>query len=231
MLTDHWSEICKKERRNLLWCCTTCDSVRLIIVISIFGRYRPKPKDLKLLNKITVEKDSSIDTEFRFSELKREYRNNKSNNMAVDVEDLSDSGIEKACDDASSDIVPNSPRVPPDGADNDDIQIDQLRPHNQQFHQQFSINIFPDNKCQQQPQNGSNSSVNFKDIGSDDANKISRLNSQQYQDSSGRQSTNQFPAQHEHHTSIPFSNNTYAAFKKGNVVRGILCPSLTNSFR
>jgi hypothetical protein len=192
-----------------------------------FHRHRPKPKDLKLAKTITVDKNSSFDHEYQFSELKREFRNNKANKMAVDVEDLSDSGIEKACDDASSDIVPNSPRVPPDGADNDDIQIDQLRPHNQQYHQQFSISIFPD-KCQQQPQNGSNSSVNFKDVAGDDANKISRLNSQQ---STERASTNQFSAQHEHHTSIPFSNNTYAAFKKGNVVRGILCPSLTNSFR
>jgi hypothetical protein len=186
-----------------------------------FFIYRPKPKHLKLAKTITVDKNS-VDREYQFSDLKREFRNNKSNKMAVDVEDLSDSGIEKACDDASSDIVPNSPRVPPDGADNDDIQIDQLRPHNQQYHQQFSINIYPD-KCQQQPQNGSNSSVNFKDVASDDANKISRLNSQL--------SANQFKAQHEHHTSIPFSSNTYAAFKKGNVVRGILCPSLTNSFR
>jgi hypothetical protein len=150
--------------------------------------------------------------------------------MAVDVEDLSDSGIEKVCDDASSDIVPNSPRVPPDGADNDDIQIDQLRPHNQQYHQQFSINIFPDNKCQQQPQIETNN-VNFTDLNGEDSNKINRLGSPQRQDSTEAQSTNQFTAQHEHHTSIPFSNNTYAAFKKGNVVRGILCPSLTNSFR
>ena len=37
--------------------------------------------------------------------------------------------------------------------------------------------------------------------------------------------------QYEHHTAVPFSNNTYAAFKRGNVVRGILCPSMTNSFR
>lgn len=29
----------------------------------------------------------------------------------------------------------------------------------------------------------------------------------------------------------PFNNNAYAAFKKGNVVKGILCPSLTNSFK
>lgn len=36
---------------------------------------------------------------------------------------------------------------------------------------------------------------------------------------------------YEHRVSMPFSSNTYAAFKKGNVVRGILCPSLTNSFR
>lgn len=205
--------------------------MKLIKSIFVIHRYRPKPKDLKLAKTITVEKNSDVDREYRFSELKREFRNNKINKMAVDVEDLSDSGIEKACDDVSSDIVPNSPRVPPDGADNDDIQIDQLRPHNQQLHQQFSTNFITDNKCQKQPQNGSNSSVNFKDVGSDDANKINRLNSQQHQDSLERQSSNQFTAQHEHHTSIPFSNNTYAAFKKGNVVRGILCPSLTNSFR
>ena len=37
--------------------------------------------------------------------------------------------------------------------------------------------------------------------------------------------------QYEHHTTVPFCNNTYAAFKRGNVVRGILCPSMTNSFR
>ncbi|XP_055640111.1 adenylyl cyclase 78C [Toxorhynchites rutilus septentrionalis] len=29
----------------------------------------------------------------------------------------------------------------------------------------------------------------------------------------------------------PLSSNTYAAFKRGNVVKGILCPSMTNSFR
>ena len=35
-----------------------------------------------------------------------------------------------------------------------------------------------------------------------------------------------------HRLSMPFSNTPHAVFfKKGNVVRGILCPSLTNSFR
>lgn len=29
----------------------------------------------------------------------------------------------------------------------------------------------------------------------------------------------------------PFSSDAYSAFKRGNVVKGILCPSLTNSFR
>lgn len=29
----------------------------------------------------------------------------------------------------------------------------------------------------------------------------------------------------------PFNNEAYSAFKRGNVVKGILCPSLTNSFR
>ena len=62
----------------------------------------------------------------------------------------------------------------------------------------------------------------------DDSNKINGL-SPQCLDPSAQ--SNQFAAQHEHHTAIPFCNSTYAAFKKGNVVRGILCPSLTNSFR
>lgn len=30
---------------------------------------------------------------------------------------------------------------------------------------------------------------------------------------------------------LPFNNEAYSAFKRGNVVKGILCPSLTNSFR
>lgn len=29
----------------------------------------------------------------------------------------------------------------------------------------------------------------------------------------------------------PLCNDTYAAFKSGNVIKGILCPSLTNSFK
>lgn len=29
---------------------------------------------------------------------------------------------------------------------------------------------------------------------------------------------------------LPFNNEAYSAFKRGNVVKGILCPSLTNSF-
>jgi hypothetical protein len=65
----------------------------------------------------------------------------------------------------------------------------------------------------------------------DNLNKINKLETQQCQDSGERQPLNQFTAQHEHHTSTSFANSSYAAFKKGNVVRGILCPSLTNSFR
>jgi hypothetical protein len=174
---------------------------------SFFGR--PKPKDLKLTAKITVEHSCSEDsTDVSFRDLKREIRSR----MAVDGEDLSDSGIEKACDDA----VPSSPRVPPDGADYDEIQIEQLRPHNR--HQQLSIKIPPE-KCQTQQQAGTNGNVNFLES---ETIRISRLNSQQCPDQL---------AQQEHHSTVPFSNNTYAAFKKGNVVRGILCPSLTNSFR
>jgi hypothetical protein len=155
--------------------------------------------------------------------------------MAIETEDLSDSGIERA-DDVSStrtDIVmPNSPRVPPEGAEMD-IQIDQLRPHNQQHHnKQLSINMFAENKCQVPSHSATNSTnnVSFIDINVEDACKSNRLSPQRGQDSS-TQSINQYSSQREHHTSIPFSNTTYAAFKKGNVVRGILCPSLTNSFR
>ncbi|XP_053697549.1 adenylyl cyclase 78C [Sabethes cyaneus] len=32
-------------------------------------------------------------------------------------------------------------------------------------------------------------------------------------------------------TQPPLSSNTYSAFKRGNVIKGILCPSMTNSFR
>lgn len=195
----------------------------------LFSFRRPKPRDLKLIDKITVDCNVNGASEPSFSDLKKQFRNNKAKRMGGDVEDLSDSGIEKAGDDASArtDIVPSSPRVPPDGADNDDIQINQLRPHNQKHHDQYSISIYPDNKCQ--PNNNNN--VNFVDSNNGDSNKINRIASQQRQDSLGGQSNNQFSTQHEHHTSVPFSNNTYAAFKKGNVVRGILCPSLTNSFR
>jgi len=142
--------------------------------------------------------------------------------MAVDVEDLSDSGIEKAGDDESStrtDVVPSSPRVPPEGADNDDIQIDQLRPHNHQFHQQNKTNGTNHN-------NSSTSITNVNFIDDSGRNQLSPS-----QDSSSVPMDMQRASQLEHHTSVPFCSNTYAAFKKGNVVRGILCPSLTNSFR
>jgi hypothetical protein len=157
----------------------------------------------------------------------------------VDSEDLSDSGIERA-DDASSartDIMPNSPRVAPEGAEMD-IQIDQLRPHNHQQHQSLAIGgsgAFPENKCQgSQSATNSTNNVSFIDINVDDPCRSSKLSPQRCQDSS-TQSINQHDSlsqrEHFHSTFMPFSNNTYAAFKKGNVVRGILCPSLTNSFR
>jgi hypothetical protein len=223
---------------------------------------RPKPKDLKLTDTIIVDHynsnqyhhhlhHKSLDAgslDRPFSEIKREIRNLRSNRMAVvDSEDLSDSGIERA-DDASSartDIMPNSPRVAPEGAEMD-IQIDQLRPHNQQQYQlqqppssnqqSLVINTFPENKCQaSQSATNSTNNVSFIDINVDDPCRSSnRLSPQRCQDSS-TQSINQHDSlsqrEHYHSTFMPFSNNTYAAFKKGNVVRGILCPSLTNSFR
>lgn len=158
----------------------------------------------------------------------------------VDSEDLSDSGIEKADDGSSSrtDVIPNSPRVPPEGAEMD-IQIDQLRPHNQQQycqHQQsLSINIIPENKCQI-PQSATNSTnnVSFIDINIEDSSRSNILGPHRPHIDSSNQSINQYDStsQQDHYqTFMPFSSHTYAAFKKGNVVRGILCPSLTNSFR
>ncbi|XP_070498736.1 adenylyl cyclase 78C-like isoform X3 [Chironomus tepperi] len=71
---------------------------------------------------------------------------------------------------------------------------------------------------------GSTISVNVIDTEIENNNKVPRRRSSA---SIRPLSTTHY----EHRVSMPFSNNTYAAFKKGNVVRGILCPSLTNSFR
>jgi hypothetical protein len=158
--------------------------------------------------------------------------------MALETEDLSDSGMEKPDDMSSARIdiaVPNSPRVPPEGAEMD-IQIDQLRPHNQQQYsredggnsKQLSINFQSENKCQaSQSATNSTANVSFIDINIDDP---IRSSSNRLSPRGGADSSSQSINQHNHIT-LPFSNTTYAAFKKGNVVRGILCPSLTNSFR
>lgn len=65
---------------------------------------------------------------------------------------------------------------------------------------------------------------NFKDL---DRSKLR----QKRLSSLGTQLSGQFPSQHVHQVSASFSKSGYTAFKKGNIVRGILCPSLTNSFR
>jgi len=115
--------------------------------------------------------------------------------------------------------VPSSPRVPPEGADCDEIQIDQLRPHNQQL---ATMNI--QSEKQQQVNGNNHSSMNVADD--------PELNNQLSPSAdSAIQMDFQRNSQLGHYSSIPFGSNTYAAFKKGNVVRGILCPSLTNSFR
>lgn len=155
--------------------------------------------------------------------------------MALETEDLSDSRTEKP-DVISSRVehitVPNSPRVPPEGAEMD-LQIDQLRPHNQQLYsredgsKQLSINFQSENKCQAlQSATNSTANVSFIDINIDDPTRSSNRLSPRGGADSSSQSINQ-----QNHITLPFSNTTYAAFKKGNVVRGILCPSLTNSFR
>lgn len=164
--------------------------------------------------------------------------------MKVDGEELSDSGIDKACDDTLSTgrDSPNRLNVATSSSTNnnhfedDFLRNEQLRPHNQQPPLPNSASISVENdsnsiECQHRS-NGVSQSVNRSNSITNDMNKIMRMNSQ-FRESHGGQSNqlNQFTAQHEHHTTLPFSSNTYAAFKKGNVVRGILCPSLTNSFR
>lgn len=161
--------------------------------------------------------------------------------MALDTEDVSDNGVVGTSATHTDIIIPNSPRVPPEGAEMD-LQIDQLRPHNQQqyrledSHQgnnnnakQLSIKFHhPENKCQTTPSaTNSTANVSFIDINIEEANRNNRLSPQRGGVDSSSQSINQS----QHHAILPFSNTTYAAFKKGNVVRGILCPSLTNSFR
>lgn len=126
----------------------------------------PKPRDLslKLMNRSSLDKDAGL-SDAPSSYLKSRFnasfkRNSKmTKNSTVEIEDLSDSGIERVCDDASSnrtDTIPSCPRVPPEGADSndEDIQTDQLRAHNQQYHQQLSI--LSDKK-----QNNGNSSINI----------------------------------------------------------------------
>jgi hypothetical protein len=87
-----------------------------------------------------------------------------------------------------------------------------------------------------QSKNGTISEVNLKDQNSDVFVKVRRCKSQQGNDLVKRQSYDQSIERREPRTSLHFSNNhfssrDYVGFKKGNVVRGILCPSLTKSFR
>lgn len=67
----------------------------------------------------------------------------------------------------------------------------------------------------------------------DETYRITRLTTQlpQCRDSLGGQSALNFKTYHEHKSSMTLPANSYAGFREGNVVRGILCPSLTNSFR
>lgn len=222
----------------------------MYVFFYFYNRPKRKPKDLKLIipprNNYFLDAGSS---DIPFIEIKREIRNLRSNRMALDTED---SGIVKADDMSAANradiVIPNSPRVPPEGAEMD-IQIDQLRPHNQQQYRQedsvnnqnnakqLSINFRGENKCQASPSaTNSTTNVSFIDINIEDATRSNRLSPQRGGGSgvdSSSQSINQYGSQLEtqHHTILPFSNTTYAAFKKGNVVRGILCPSFTNSFR
>lgn len=239
------------------------DNIPFFFFLFLTQTHRPKrkPKDLKLIipprNNFCFDAGSSS-LEIPFIEIKREIRNLRSNRMAMDIEDVSDSGIEKADDMSTairSDIViPNSlKRIPPEGAEIN-IQIDQLRPHNQQqfrnhHHQpqeesnnqnnakKLSTNFHMENKCQAtQSATNSTANVSFIDINVEDLNgRSNRLSPQRGGIDSSTHSINQYGSQREqqqqHHSVLPFSNTTYAAFKKGNVVRGILCPSLTNSFR
>lgn len=85
-----------------------------------------------------------------------------------------------------------------------------------------SATLLSDTQSTQNFANMTNSTISVNVIDTDLENKIPRRRSSV--------SINRLAATHyEHRVSMPFSNNT--AFKKGNVVRGILCPSMTNSFR
>lgn len=75
---------------------------------------------------------------------------------------------------------------------------------------------------------------NFRNMSTtDETYKITRLTTQlpQCRESLGGQSNINFKTYHEHKSSMTLPGNSYAGFREGNVVRGILCPSLTNSFR
>lgn len=213
---------------------------------------RPKPKTLRLNEKISVATNGSFSTSsdenfartsssISFFDFRRHRRRSPSlvrMTVTVDGEDLSDSGIDKACDDTSSVDRPTAvATTPTNNFDDDFVRNEQLRPHNQQPPpNSTSINVENSSiECQQNSNGGglNGQSVNRSNSITNDMNKIIRMNSHpaQFRESHGGQSNNQFTPQHEHHTTLPFSSNTYAAFKKGNVVRGILCPSLTNSFR
>lgn len=74
-------------------------------------------------------------------------------------------------------------------------------------------------KCHEQP---------IKEERQSAEERVTRIRSQRRHYSLGGQSTNQLLSQHEQSS---FYSNTYTALQKGNVVRGILCPSFSNSFR
>lgn len=269
---NHWSENLSFKADEKWKKEEICNwfSIFFISIFSLFFLlhiFRPKPKTLRLNEKISVANNSNFSTDensqdfsssrsVSFFDFRRKHRKSPNRmNMAVTVdrEDLSDSGIEKACDDTSSisrNDIPNSPTRPVaptlvtttsnmENYDGSILRNEQLRPHNQQKFstpQQSTINIENNFECQQNNNSssgGCSGRAHESNSITNDMNKIMRMNSHpsQFRGSLGGQSNNQFNAQHEHHTTLPFSSNTYAAFKKGNVVRGILCPSLTNSFR
>lgn len=212
--------------------------------------FRPKPKSLRLNEKISVatneiftnNNNTNSSSSISFFDFRKNRRLRMT--MKVDGEELSDSGIDKACDDTLStgrdspnrlNVATSSSSTNNNHFDDDFLRNEQLRPHNQQpLPNSASISVENDSnsiECQHRS-NGVSQSVNRSNSITNDMNKIMRMNSQFRESHSGQSNQpNQFSAQHEHHTTLPFCSNTYAAFKKGNVVRGILCPSLTNSFR
>ena len=118
----------------------------MVLVFIFICSPKPRNLSLKLMNRLSLDKDAGLSdapSSYLKSRCNVSFKRNTTmskNSTSDQIEDLSDSGIERVCDDIT-DTIPTCPRVPPEGADSndEDIQTDQHRANNQQYHQQLSI--------------------------------------------------------------------------------------------